>query len=120
MFLCVVTLVERGVWTMAVSPKTKRAAGNMALDIRIASMNGEKIWKYLFGVLDDDMEASTVRIQAAQILLNRGFGREQIEVNVTNEDESELRKFGLEELVRIEKALLAIPAESVVVGVDDE
>lgn len=103
-----------------ISTRTKKAAGNMALDIRLASMNGEKIWRYLFRVLDDDLEASTVRVQAAQILLNRGFGREQIEINVTNEADSELRRFGLEELVRIEQALLSIPAESVVLGVDDE
>jgi hypothetical protein len=97
------------------SPKTKKAAQNLALDIRIASDNGENILRFLFRVLGDDQEATGYRLQAAQMLLNRGYGREQVEINVTHDDEPELRRYTIEELQQIERSMNAIEAASTVV-----
>lgn len=93
----------------------KREASYLSEQIRILSNNGEDILKYLFDVLNDGEEQTGYRLQAAQVLLNRGYGREQVEIAVTNESISELRRYSLDELIAIEKAVNAIEAQSVVV-----
>jgi hypothetical protein len=98
-----------------ISPRMRREANNLAEQVRIISNNGDDIIKYLFDVLGDGEEQTGYRLQAAQMLLNRGYGREQVEINVTNEGDSELRRYSLEELLSIERAISSIEATGVVV-----
>ena len=97
-----------------ISPRMRREANNLASQVRIISNNGDDIIKYLFDVLGDGEEQTGYRLQAAQMLLNRGYGREQVEINVTNESDSELRRYSLEELLSIERAISSIEATGVV------
>jgi hypothetical protein len=97
-----------------ISPRMRREANNLASQVRIISNNGDDIIKYLFDVLGDGEEQTGYRLQAAQMLLNRGYGREQVEINVTNESDSELRRYSLDELLSIERAISSIEATGVV------
>ena len=98
-----------------ISPRMRREANNLAAQVRIISNNGDDIIRYLFDVLGDGEEQTGYRLQAAQMLLNRGYGREQVEINVTNEGDSELRRYSLEELLTIERTITAIETTGVVV-----
>ena len=98
-----------------ISPRMRREANNLASQVRIISNNGDDIIKYLFDVLGDGEEQTGYRLQAAQMLLNRGYGREQVEINVTNESDSELRRYSLEELLTIERTINSIETTGVVV-----
>ena len=98
-----------------ISPRMRREANNLAAQVRLISNNGDDIIRYLFDVLGDDEEQTGYRLQAAQMLLNRGYGREQVEINVTNEGDSELRRYSLEELLTIERTINSIETTGVVV-----
>ena len=98
-----------------ISPRMRREANNLAAQVRIISNNGDDIIRYLFDVLGDGEEQTGYRLQAAQMLLNRGYGREQVEINVTNDSDSELRRYSLEELLTIERTITAIETTGVVV-----
>ena len=101
--------------TTTLSPRMKREANNLAAQVRILSNNGDDIIRYLFDVLGDGEEQTGYRLQAAQMLLNRGYGREQVEINVTNESDSELRRYSLDELLTIERTINSIEANGVVI-----
>ena len=98
-----------------ISPRMRREANNLAAQVRLISNNGDDIIRYLFDVLGDGEEQTGYRLQAAQMLLNRGYGREQVEINVTNDSDSELRRYSLEELLTIERTINSIETTGVVV-----
>ena len=98
-----------------ISPRMRREANNLSAQVRLISNNGDDIIRYLFDVLGDGEEQTGYRLQAAQMLLNRGYGREQVEINVTNDSDSELRRYSLEELLTIERTINSIETTGVVV-----
>ena len=59
-------------------PSTSKS---LAQDIRERSLQGEKLVDYLFSVLEDATLPHNLRIQPANIILDRGWGKPTTEVD---------------------------------------
>ena len=93
----------------------------LALTARVLTNNGRKALAFFAHVLDDPTEPTLTRLAAASLLLDRGYGKAPVTIDVTtNSPGQQLRAFSLDELVALRDALVraeAIEAEATVLDV---
>ena len=93
-------------------PSTSKS---LAQDIRDRSLQGKKLVDYLFSVLEDTSLPHNLRIQAANIILDRGWGKPTTEVDIQISARP-LQQYSLAELEAMIKVLpddggpVALPA----------
>jgi hypothetical protein len=95
---------------VTLSPRQKSAAGQLAHNIRVGTHNGERLLAVLMRIAFDEQEPSPVRLQAIGQMLDRGFGKAPVILQIDTDDASPLRRFTLNELLGLEAKALAIDA----------
>lgn len=66
------------------------------------------IFKILFGILHDEKEATKDRLHAAEVLLNRGWGKaiETVIIQEMNPTDEVLKEYSIEELYMMRSAMI--------------
>src|SRR3990167_5399976 len=68
----------------------------LALTARVLTNNGRKALAFFAHVLDDPLEPTLTRLAAASLLLDRGYGKAPVTIDVTtNSPGQQLRAFSL-------------------------
>jgi hypothetical protein len=87
------------------TPRQKKASPNLALSARAATKQGRDIITFLVDVLRSEHEITSDRLKAADLLLNRGWGRAPIEIHVEVEETVTLKTYSLDDLLSMRKAM---------------
>ena len=87
------------------TPRQKKASPNLSLSTRMATKQGRDIITFLVDVLRDEHEITSDRLRAADLLLNRGWGRAPIEIHVEVEETVTLQTYSLDDLLSMRKAM---------------
>jgi|6_EtaG_2_1085325.scaffolds.fasta_scaffold126611_1 hypothetical protein len=102
------------------TPKQKRGSRNLAVDVRERTNNGEDIVDYLLGVMGDSDELTHMRLQAAGMLLDRGFGKAQQIVTIETEVVNPLRRFTLADLLLIREQIASVGSDTLALAESED
>jgi hypothetical protein len=90
--------------------------------VRSQSLDGQELIDFYFAVLRGDeavlgqKPSLELRVQVADRLTDRGYGKAPQHIEVTHDDTNEIRSWSLEDLHRAMKALDALEADCRVIG----
>ena len=96
------------------STRMTKQQPNLAFSVRVATEQGRSVVGFLTQVLMNTEETTTDRLKAADMLLNRGWGRAPVEVHIQVEETITLKSYSIDELISMRETMKALEASEVV------